>query len=101
MKDYNYLSIFAKAFAILLNDRITSALSINNLIKEIYGEVEINKKSISKDILDKIKTSSQLDNINKLDDNIIFKNICYGAFVYLRNYREFTKKFILIILPIY
>ena len=92
LKDYKYLCNFTKAFAILHKDRITSALSIINLLKEIYGDVKLNKKSTSTEILEKLKTSSQIDNINKIDDNTILKNVCYGAFIYLRNYREFTRK---------
>jgi len=62
-----------KAFAILHKDRIKFSLSISNLFKELYGNIEINKSTISEEVLNKIKLANQLDNTNKINDNMILK----------------------------
>ena len=93
LSDYNYLSDFVKIFSLKNIEICNSPSKIFSLIKEKYGNININYNSINSEQKNKlISQYSRRKNIEinriRIEQVINLNNICYSAYVFIRNQKN-------------
>ena len=100
LSDYNYLSDFVKIYALKNIAICNSPSKIFSLIKEKYGNININYNSINSEQKNKlISQYSRRKNIEinriRIEQVINLNNICDSVYVFIRNQKKLKNNLVI------